>query len=117
MQADADTAEAEFRIGEVAEDACHHPGNLVGPQIERADHDGAIGKGFHDLHVGGVVVLFGRFVVAIHVQELGPVQANPLGPALAAMQRLMREFDVPEDRDADMVSGVAVFLAAAGRAV
>src|SRR6478735_6359640 len=76
---------------------------LLGPQVERADHNRAGWEGLHDLDIGVVLRLFGRLRVALEIEKLGAVQANALGPALDAVLDLVGKLDIAVDVNRDAV--------------
>src|SRR4051812_12878015 len=76
---------------------------LLGPQIERADHNWAGREGLHDLDISVVLRLFGRLSVALKIEKLGAVQANALGPALDAVLDFVGKFDIAVDVNRDAV--------------
>jgi hypothetical protein len=72
---------------------------LVAPKIERADHHRLIGKGqCHPPKVFGLFVL-GRQAGTPGQQKFGPEQPHPLGPMADGRLDLLRQVNVPHQRD------------------
>src|SRR5262249_6424900 len=78
---------------------------LVGAEVEGADRDGARGQRLDDALVRLEVLLLVGSDRLVQVQELGPVEADPLGAALEAVVRFLRELDVAVKLDAEAVLG------------
>ena len=71
-------------------------GQLVAPEIQGADGDRQVLHPFQDGAVCAVVLLLGRKLFPVQVEELGPVEPDTL-PAMGEDARhLLRELDVRE---------------------
>ena len=80
-----------------------HVRHLVGPEVERADHDRLLAHRLNDAGIGLEVDVFGRLDVGAEVEEFGAVEPDAVGAAIDAMVDFVRKLDIAQQLDADAI--------------
>ena len=93
----AEAADAECRIGLAL--LVEERQRLVGPGVERPDHDLAAGHRLEDGRVQGDLLVDGRRILPVEVEELGAEEADTLGVDLGDRGRPGGVADVEQQRD------------------
>src|SRR6267143_117296 len=100
-QREADGAQPQRRIGLVGAGS---DGQLVAAQVQGPAGDGAPLPPIEDAAVSAVMLLLGRQLLAVEVEELRPVQADALAAVRDDARHLLGKLDVRKAENAASVA-------------
>jgi hypothetical protein len=98
-----DRAQAERGIRGLHDVVLQRGGQLVVADIQGADGHRPPAHGLDDLAQDLVLLVLGRQVGAVHIEEFGAQQADPGGAGLDRVLDLARQFEIGEQPDAPAV--------------